>query len=331
MSCARVVLVAGLTFGILAAPLVAEAQQAGRLYRLGMLGVDRRPSNEQPTPRIIVGKLRELGWEEGRNLGIDYRFTASPDALPQLSMSLIASKPDVLVALGPFAAHALKDATQTIPIVFDAVADPVGRGLVTGLARPAGNITGVSHYVGPSMGLKPAEILKEFVPRAQRMAWLINPANSIYRTGVLEGRREELKRLKLSLELVEARSAADLSPAFEAAARGRADGLVVTADSIFSTERQTIVKLAEKHKLPVAYPHRWFVEVGGLISYGPNFGEVARRTAVYVDKILRGAKPADLPIEQPTTFEMVVNLKTAKALGLTVPPSILVRADQVIE
>lgn len=309
----------------------ADAQSATKVYRLGMLGVDRRPINEQIVPGIIASKLRELGWEEGRNLSTDYRFAESPDAMSQLSASLIASKLDVLVALGPFPAHALKDATQTIPIVFGGVADPVGRGLVPSLARPGGNITGVSHYVGPAVAEKPAELLRELVPRVQRMAWLINPANSIYRTGAIEWRRDQLSRLKISLQVVEARSAAELPAAFSAAGRARADGLVVTADAVFNAERHTIVKLAEKHKLPTAYPNRWFVEDGGLISFSADFVEVYRRTAVYVDKILRGAKPADLPIEQPTTFEVVVNLKTAKALGLTVPPSVLLRADKVIQ
>jgi putative ABC transport system substrate-binding protein len=244
---------------------------------------------------------------------------------------LIALKPDVLIALGPFAAHALKSATQTIPIVFDAVADPVGRGLVPSLARPGGNMTGVSHYVGAGMGAKPAELLKEFAPRTQRVAWLINPVNPIYRTGVLEQLDEDLKRLKLSRSVVEAKAAPDLPGAFDAAMRARADGLVVTVEYLFSIEWQTVVKLAAKHQLPAAYPHRAFVNGGGLISYGPNFVEVARRTAVYVDKILRGARPADLPIEQPTLFEMCVNRKTATDLGLTIPPSVLLRADHIIE
>ena len=294
----------------------ASAQPTTKVYRLGVLAVGRRPSDEALGQAPLASKLRELGWEQGRNLSIDYYYTQSPDAVPQLAMSLIASKPDVLVAIGPFPAHALKDMTQTIPIVFVSVADPVGRGLVTSLARPGANMTGVSHYVGPNMGGKPAELLKEFVPRAQRIAWLINPTNPIYRTGVVMERNvEELSRLKLSLQKIEARSASDLPAAFEAAVRARADGLVVNLDSVFSSERDMIVKLAEKHKLPATYPQRAFVEAGGLISYGANFSELNRRAAVYIDKVLRGAKPADLPIEQPTTFEMVVNLKTAKPSG----------------
>jgi len=238
----------------------------------------------------------------------------------------------VLLALGPYPAHAFKDATQTIPIVFSTVSDPVGRGLVQSLARPGGNVTGASHYVGPNMGGKPAELLKELVPRVQRIAWLMNPANPIYRSGAVINRNiDELNRLKISLQPIEARSGAELPAAFQAAARARADGLVVNADSVFSAERETIVRLASKYELPAVYPSRGFVDVGGLISYGANFAEVHRRAAVYIDKILRGAKPGDLPIEQPTTFEMVVNLKTAKALGLTVPQSVLLRADQIIE
>jgi putative ABC transport system substrate-binding protein len=310
----------------------ADAQSPAKVYRLGVLVVGRRPTIEALARSPIVSKLRELGWEEGRNLSIDYRYTESPDALPQLSAGLIASQPDVLIALGPFPAHALKDATQTIPIVFGGVADPVGRGLVPSLARPGGNVTGVSHYVGPGMEGKPVELLKELVPRAQRIASLINPANPIYRTGVFERVSERVSReLKVSVQRIEARSAAELPAAFEAAVRARADGLVVTAEALFYSERDTIVKLAAKHKLPATYPRREFVEAGGLISYGANFAEIYRRVAVYVDKILRGAKPADLPIEQPTTFELVVNLKTAKALGLTVPPPVLLRADEIIE
>jgi putative ABC transport system substrate-binding protein len=310
----------------------ADAQSPGKVYRLGVLVVGRRPTNEVLAQSPIASKLRELGWEEGRNLSVDYRYAESPDALPKLSAGLVTSKVDVLIALGPFPAHALKDATQTIPIVFGGVADPVGRGLVPSLARPGGNITGVSHFVGPGMGGKPAELLTELVPRARRIAFLIDPANPIYRTGVFERNSDLVMReLKVSVQRVEARSAAELPAAFEAAVRARADGLAVSADSVFYSELDTIVKLAAKHKLPATYPRREYVEAGGLISYGANFPAVFRRVAIYIDKILRGAKPADLPIEQPTTFEMVVNLKTAKALELTVPPSVLLRADQVIE
>lgn len=318
---------------VLAMPRIAAGQPLGKIHRVGMLNVtaSSRPINEQFAPGVIVSRLRELGWEEGRNLSIDYRFSESPDAMSHLSGALIASKPDVVIALGPFPAHALKDATQTIPIVLGAVADPVGRGLVSSLARPGGNITGVSHLVGAGVAGKPAELVREFRPRAQRVAWLINPTNPIFRTGVMDQTIENVRRIRISVQLVEAASAAALPTAFEAAARARADGLVVTADAIFNSAQETIVKLAEKHKLPTVYPHRYFVEKGGLISYGANFVEIYRRTADYTDKILRGAKPGDLPIEQPTTFEMVVNARTARALGLTIPASVRLRADQVIE
>lgn len=325
--------IGSVALGVLAGPLGVDAQQAGKSYRLGVLVVGRRSVSEPLVQSSIVSKLRELGWEEGRNLGIEHRYTESPDALPRLSGELIASKVDILIVLGPFPAHALKDATQTIPIVFGGVSDPVGRGLVPSLARPGGNI-GVSHYVGPGMEGKLPELLKELVPRAQRLASLINPANPIYRTNAQElaQLRERVSRqLKISLVQVEARSAAEVPTAFEAAVRAKADGLIVTAGALFMAERDIIVKLAARHKLPAMYFRREFVEASGLISYGANFAGVYRRVADYVDKILRGAKPADLPIEQPAVFELVVNVRTAKALGITPPPSLLLRADQVIE
>jgi ABC-type uncharacterized transport system substrate-binding protein len=320
-----------MSVGILGAPFVAEAQLPGKIYRVGMLIVDSRPISEQLPARAITSRLRELGWEHGRNISIDYQSTESSDAVVELSKSLVASQPDVLVALGPFPAHALRDLTQTIPIVLGGVADPVGRGLVPSLARPGGNITGVSHWVGAGTAGKPAELLRDFVPGAQRIAWLINPENPIYQTGVMDRTIENVARLKISIQLARATSAAGLPAAFDAAVRGRTEGLVVTADAIFNAASGAIVKLAAKHKLPAVYPNRGFVDKGGLISYGANFVEVYRRVADYTDKILRGAKPADLPIEQPTTFEMVVNAKTAKALGLTVPASVRLRADQVLE
>jgi putative ABC transport system substrate-binding protein len=315
-----------------AGQLAAKLQAAERVYRVGLLNVGRRPTSDMLAQGPIVSKLRELGWEEGRNLTIEYSYTESVESVRQLARDVVASKPDVLVALGPFPAHALKDATQTIPIVFGAVSDPVGRGLVSSISRPDGNITGISHYVGPMVSSKSVELLRQILPRAQRVAWLINPANPVFLDGEVERQRaDDLRRLNLSLLRIEARSADALSSAFETAARGRADAVIVTADAIFSSERDRIVKLADKYKLPAAYTWRGFVDAGGLVSYGADIADVYRRTAVYVDRVLRGAKPADLPIEQPTNFELAVNLKTARALKITIPRAVLLQATAIIE
>ena len=321
-----------LALGLLAAPLAAAAQQAGKVYRLGVLLVGRQQGAETIRQRFSE-RLRELGWQPDRNLTIDVRYTDATERLGELAAGLVASMPDVLIAVGPYAAQTLKEATQTVPIVFAQVADPVGRGLVASLARPGGNITGVSHLVGPGTAGKPAQLLKELVPRAERFAYLINPVNPIWRTSVNLQQTLSLmaRELKISVQAVEARSVDEVPPAIEAAVRARADGLIVTADAVFPAVLETIVGLVAKHRLPTHYPGRGYVEAGGLMSYGANFRAVDRRAADYVDKVLRGTKPAELPIEQPTRFELVINRKTAKALGLTIPPSLLLQADQVIE
>ncbi|HEV8575439.1 MAG TPA: ABC transporter substrate-binding protein [Dehalococcoidia bacterium] len=320
--------VATLGLGVLTAPLAGEAQPAGKIARVGVLYSSR------PLPKRsgdFFDSLRELGWVEGQNIMFEVRSPEDrPERLPELAAELVRLKVDVIMAFGPYASHSAKEATQTIPIVFTA-ADPVRRGLVASLRRPGGNLTGLTNSAENMTG-KPGELLKELVPRAERIAYLINPANPVYWTLNLEKWRADLTGpLRVSIQMVEARSREELAPAVEIAVRARAHGLVVTPDTTFFTERRTIVDLAAKHRLPTMYGSREAVEDGGLMSYGTSNLGLRRRAASYVDKILKGAKPADLPVEQPTKFELVINMRTAKALGLTVPPSLLVRADEVIE
>jgi putative ABC transport system substrate-binding protein len=318
--------------GALAAPLAAEAQQPGKTYRIGILLVGP-PEQAERFRQVYSTRLTELGWQEGRNLTIDLRHTSAADRTAELAASLVTQKPDVLIGVGPYAAQSLKDTTRTIPIVFAAVADPVGRGLVASLARPGGNITGVSHLTGAGFGGKERQLLMELLPGARRFAILINPVNPYWHT--IPPLRESVDALHreqgIAFEVVEARTEDAIPAALEAAARSGAKGLIVTADSVFSGARKGIVELAMKRKLPAIYPDRSYVAAGGLFSYGTHYGVVLQRSADYVDKILRGARPAELPIEQPSRYELLINLKTAKALGLTIPTSLLARADQVIE
>ena len=332
MAVGRRWLITCLPLATLVAPLAAAAQQQGKMYRLGILVIDR-PQRAEFFKQVYSKRLSELGWHDGRNLGIDLRSTDSADRAAELAASLVAVNPHVLVAIGPYAAHSVKEATRTIPTVFAAVADPVGRGLVTSLARPGGNITGVSHLVGTGRGHKSAQLLKECVPNAQRIAMLINPANPFFGTSetLPEDRRLHVRELALTINYVEARTIDDISPALDAAARSRADAVIIAPDSVFSAARETIISLVAKHKLPAVYPDRAYVQAGGLLSYSTDFIALFRRSADYVDKIFRGTRPSDLPIEQPTKFELAINLQTAKALGLTIPRSLLLRADHVIE
>jgi ABC-type uncharacterized transport system substrate-binding protein len=313
--------------GLLAAPLAAEAQQAGKMARVGVLS----STDPRSTRGGFFDGLRELGWIEGQTVTLEVRFADDkPGRMPNLAAELVRLKVDVIVALGPYASHSAKEATQTIPIVFLA-ADPVRRGLVASLSRPGGNLTGLTNSVENMTG-KTAELLKELVPRIERIAQLLNPSNPVYRTIDMEQWRARIAQgVRVPIQFVEARSRAEVSPAVEGAVRARADGLVVTPDPVFLDERQTIVQLAAKYRLPTIYPWRDPVQGGGLMSYGTSRADLERRAAFLVDKILKGAKPADLPVEQPTKFELVINLKTAKALGLAIPPSLLLRADQVIE
>ena len=322
---------ATLTGGLLAAPLAVVAQQAGKVYRLGMLmpGVRGDPSSPL-TANILPVILRELGYIEGQNLVIERRFAEGKlDRLPGLARELAQLRLDVLVAASPLPVRAAKDATKTIPIVMLlSYSDPVELGFVASLARPGGNITGVVLAAEPTMVAKRLELIKEAVPRVARIAVLAtNEAPS--RTQV-QWAEKAAPALAVTLVAVEVHDA-DYDRAFATIVAERADALSVVASVILSTGRQRIIQLAAKHRLPAIYDWREHVEEGGLMAYGSSVSAFTRRAAVYVDRIFKGANPAELPVERATKFELVINLKTAKALGLTIPPSLLQRADQVIE
>src|SRR5438093_4764184 len=331
MWCSTVWCIVTLTLSLLAAPLAADAQQAGKVPRIGFL----RVTSHSRTPTHLESfrqRLRELGWVEGQNIVIDYRYAEGRvDRLPDLAAELVRLKVDLIVAsAGTQAATAAKNATGTIPIVMIAGRDPVGTGLIASLARPGGNVTGVSGYAGLEIGAKQLELLKEIVPKIRRVAILSNPANAYHQLAITEV-NVAARSLGVQLQLLEARGPNEFDGAFAAMATERVGALLVLSDAIFSSHRTRLADLAARSRLPAAYGVRESVEAGGLMSYGPSFLDLFRRSAAYVDKILKGAKPADLPVEQPTTFELVVNVKAAKALGLTIPQSVLQRADQVIQ
>jgi len=320
-----------LSAGLLAAPLAAEAQQAGRVPRIGFLSLTS-PSDRPPLLDAFRQGLRELGWVEGQNIVIDYRYAEGRvDRLPDLAAELVRLKVDLIIAsAGTQVVTAAKNATETIPIVMIAVRDPVGIGLIASLARPGGNVTGVSGYAGLEIVAKQLELLKETVPKIRRVAILSNPSNAYHQLAIREV-NVAARSLGVQLQLLEARGPNEFDGAFAAMAKERVGALLVLSDAIFSSHRTRLADLAARSRLPAAYGVRESVEAGGLMSYGPSFLDFYRRSAAYVDKILKGAKPADLAVEQPTKFELVINLKTAKALGLTLPPSLLQRADQIIE
>jgi putative tryptophan/tyrosine transport system substrate-binding protein len=317
--------------GLLAAPLAAEAQQAAKIARIGYLA-----GNLAAAPRLeeaLRQGLRDLGYVEGRNLVIEYRDAEGKvDRLPALAAELVALKVDVIVAPNTPQALAAKRATRTLPIVFCFVADPVASGLVTSLARPGGNVTGLSSLTPELVG-KRLELLKQAVPGVSRVAVLWQPGFQGERTekDMLKGADVAARALGVRLQFVEAQGPADIDRAFSDMTRAHAGAVTVIGSTMIIGERRRLVDLAAKNRLPAVYARREYVDAGGLMSYGSNIADLFRRAATYVDKILKGAKPADLPVEQPTKFELVINLKTAKALGLTIPPSLLGRADQVIE
>ena len=277
-----------------------------------------------PIFKVCHESLRDHGWIEGKNLIIDYRYVEGhAERIPALAAELVALKPDLLVGPSPQAAVALKSATASIPIVFVAVADPVGLGLVQSLSRPGGNITGLATFVPGNFTGKGIEILRELVPTASKIAILVNPGNPIHRLIVAEELPQIARNLGVALPVVEATTAEELDIAFASAAAQHADAINVFGDTLTVNNAPRVTALAAKHRLPASYLFRQFATNGGLISYGPDIADLFRRAGGYVDKILKGTKPSDLPVEQPTKFELVINMKTAKALGLTVPPSLL--------
>jgi putative ABC transport system substrate-binding protein len=310
-------------------PIAARAQQAGKVHRIGVLETISTTLNVANFYALREG-LRQLGYAEGQNLVIEYRSAdGRDDRFPGLARELLALKVDVIVTRGTPAAKAVKNATSTVPVVMMASGDPVGVGLVTSLARPGGNITGLSAIVG-ELSPKRLELIKEIVPGLARIAVLANTSNDAVRRDW--ARIETAARsLGVQSQLLDLRESDALGPTFDDASARRADALVVVIDAITQANQQRIVDLAMKHRLPAIYSSREFVDAGGLISYGVSYPDLYRRAATYVDKILKGTKPADLPVVQPTKFELVINLKTAKALGIEVPPTLLARADEVIE
>jgi putative ABC transport system substrate-binding protein len=317
-----------LLLGSLGWPLAARGQQHAKLPTIGFLGPTTFTLDSH---RIgaFVQRLRELGWIEGRNVSIEYRWgEGRVERLGELAAELVRLKVDVIVTGGTRQVVAAKQATSVIPIVFAAVGDPVGTGLVASLARPGGNATGLS-LQATDLAAKRTELLREVVPGLRRLAIV---ANSDTRAAVVEMREVQATARTLGLEVVtsEIRRPEDIAPAFEAL-KGRAEAVYVCNDPLVTTHRARINTLALGVRLPAMYNVREFVEAGGLMSYGPSFLDLYRRTADFVDRILRGAKAADIPVEQPTKYELFINLKTAKALGLTIPPSLLARADQLIE
>jgi putative ABC transport system substrate-binding protein len=318
----------GLTLGMLALPVAAEAQQAGKVPRIGFLFY----GSPGPSPELDAFRqgLRELGYIEGQNITIEYRFASGRvGQLPELAAELVRLKLDVIVTPGTPGSVAAKQATSTIPIVFAGVADAVGAGLVADFARPGGNITGLTS-ISAELGGKRLELLKEVAPKASRVAVLFNPGDRS-NVLVLKELQESAPALRLTLQPLGVRGPGEFEGAFVAMSRKRAHALFGAAGILTTGHRKTIVDLAAKSRIPAMWGERQCVEAGGLMSYAVNFYDQVRRAATYVDKILKGAKPGDLPVEQPTKFELVINLKTAKSLGLTIPQSLLLRADEVIQ
>jgi putative tryptophan/tyrosine transport system substrate-binding protein len=314
--------------GLVSAPAIARAQQPGKVHRMGFLSLGSGPT--APVEVFREG-LRELGYVEGRNLIIEYRWAAGKaERLSEMAAELVQLKVEVIVGVTTPVIEAAKRATSTVPIVMAAVADHVGSGLVAGHARPGGNVTGLTLMSTELVG-KRLQLVRELIPKATRVAVLAYHGYTSATRPYLEQMRAAAQQMGVQLVVQEVNEVGDLPGAFTAMQRERAQALDVRA-SPFSTENaKRIVELAAQHRLPAMYDVRSFVEAGGLVSYGPSAPEIFRRAAFYVDKILKGAKPADLPVEQPTKFELVINMKTAKALGLTILPALLARADHVIQ
>jgi len=313
--------------GVIAMPAVARAQQAGKVHRIGFLSLQ---SGLTSTTDAFPQGLGELGYVEGRNLIIEYRWAAQKEErLPELAAELVRLKVEVIVTAAAPTIEAARRATSTIPIVMAAVADPVGSGLVTSLARPGGNVTGLT-ALSTELAGKRLQLVREVVPKATRVAVLAYHGTSATRL-FLEQMRAAAQQMGVQLVVQEVNEAGGLPGAFTTMQRERAQALIVQVTPFSADNAKRIVELAAQHRLSAMYDVRSFVDAGGLVSYGPSLPEMFHRAAFYVDRILKGAKPADLPIEQPTKFELVINMKAAKALALVIPPAILGRADEVIQ
>jgi putative tryptophan/tyrosine transport system substrate-binding protein len=309
---------------LLALGVTAEAQQPKKVPRIGFLSLGL---GIQPNEEAFRQRLRELGYVDGQNIVIEWRFAkGKADLLPELAAELVRLKVDVIIAAATLAIQAAKQATKTIPIVFPRAGDPVAYGLVDSLARPGGNITGVS-AVSLDLGGKRLELLKEALPRISRVAFLYDPQVSLS----LKEMQTAAQFLGVKIQALEVRAAADIESAFSAMRKERADSLITSPTPGISVHQKRILELTEKNRLPAMHSSKGWVEAGGLMSYGLDVFDSDRRAAILVDKILKGVKPADLPVEQPKKFEFIINLKTAKQIGLIIPPNVLARADRVIK
>jgi putative ABC transport system substrate-binding protein len=329
MTCRLIGLLVTLALPLLVAPLTAEAQQPMKVLRIGMLSAGNPPSGPSPTAEAFQQALRELGWVEGKNIVFESRFAEGDlDRLPALAADLARLNVELIVASGASATRAAQHATSTIPIVMTGTGDAVRDGFVVSLAQPGGNITGVSNFV-TELTPKRLEVLMEAIPGVARVAVLTDPVNP-YTPAMVSELEGAARALGVQLHIREVTDPSTLESVFAALTHERVDALMVLPAGRFNAHSRRIVGLVAHSQLPAIYPARWFVEAGGLMFYGANLAEAVQRAARYVDKILKGAKPADLPVEQPTTFELVINLKTAQALGLTIPPALLFRATEVI-
>ena len=314
---------------VLAVGVTAKAQQPTKMPRIGYLSINSPSTNPARTEAFRQG-LRQLGYVEGKNIVIEWRYAeGKPDRLPALAAELVRLKVDVIVTGGPVPTRAAKETTSTIPIVMAQDSDPVGSGFVASLGRPGGNITGLA-TLAPELSGKQLELLKEIVPRLSRVAVFgnsINPVNA----QMLREAELAARAFKVQLQYLDVLDPKDIETAFRAASKERAEAVLALPSFLLNSQQKQVVDLAVKSRLPAIYDRREFVDDGGLMSYGTNFADLARRAATYVDKILKGRKPADLPVEQPTKFELIINLKAAKQIGLTIPPDVLARADLVIK
>jgi ABC-type uncharacterized transport system substrate-binding protein len=316
-----------LVLALLLAPSAIEAQQVARPWRLGYLSASIEPA----LPEAFRTALRDLGYVEGQNLVVKSRFAeAKVERLPQLALELVNFGPDIVVAVGAAEVQAIKQATTTIPIVMVVVADPVGLGFIRSLARPGGNITGMTSTPGPEFHGKRLELLCELAPDAARIALLVNP-DSPTTAGRVQATDAAARALRVRVRVIEMRTTIELNGAFAKMKQERIQAALVASDRVFSAVRVRMAELAAQARMPVVYDIREYVEAGGLAAYGPSHADLFGRAAGYVDRVLKGRKPTDLAVEQPTKFELILNRITANTLGLALPPSLLVRADQVIE
>jgi ABC-type uncharacterized transport system substrate-binding protein len=329
----RRMFISALGGGLLAMPLAAEAQEAGKLPRVGIIVPVEPASPTEPNVAAFRQEMRSLGYVEGQNIAIEYRYAHGRDELyPQLAADLIRLKVDVMVVGSWQPALAAKKLTQTIPIVGIGMgADPVRLGVVASLNRPGGNVTGSAFVTGKEVGGKWVELLKQASSRIVRVGYLTDSRISANQSLTLEAAQAAADMQGVALQVFQARALNEVETIFTEVGKDRGSGLIVQSALLFSANASDIAKLAAKHRVPAIYSMRVFMDAGGLMSYGPTLSDLWSRAAIHVDKILKGARPADIPVERPTKFELLINLQTAKTLGLTIPQSLLLRADQVIE